>query len=464
MVALSVISAVGICSFAGVKGTLIISEVIPFLVLAIGVDNIFILVNTFEKFSYIENSGDRLSETLRHVGASITLASFSESLAFLLGSLTRMPAVQAFSYYASAAIFIDFLLQLTCFCAVMVLDGQRAADNRVDCVPCVKLDKDETYDEMFKTKQATYSAIHDSSDTSLLIPKQTVNTSYSTTNFTNIDNQTQSAQYEQQGLLKSFVRNYYAPFLLKPLVKLVVVILFFGWLFTAIYFASSVQLGLDQRVALPKGSYVIDYFDDLNQYLAVGPPLYLVIKEGFNYSDVNSQNKICGIGGCYPDSLGNYFSAAPYTAGSTFSWIDGYLTFIANQQQCCQQRNGTICPPDDTNGCSNCWDLQPGPLNRPVPSEFYGEYFNYYLHKPNVSDSCTLLGLGYLSDVVPNNGSVLTVSRIRMYHSVLKTQQDYINALKVAYELTDATDLPVFPYRYQQYHSNFFFIFFINQS
>ena len=40
--------SVGICSLAGVTATLIISEVIPFLVLAIGVDNIFILVETFE--------------------------------------------------------------------------------------------------------------------------------------------------------------------------------------------------------------------------------------------------------------------------------------------------------------------------------------------------------------------------------------------------------------------------------
>lgn len=48
-----------------------------------------------------------------------------ESIAFLLGILTKMPAVQAFSIYASVAIFFDFILQLTCFCAIMVLDGKR---------------------------------------------------------------------------------------------------------------------------------------------------------------------------------------------------------------------------------------------------------------------------------------------------------------------------------------------------
>ncbi len=40
--------SIGFCSVCGVQATLIISEVIPFLVLAIGIDNVFILLNTFQ--------------------------------------------------------------------------------------------------------------------------------------------------------------------------------------------------------------------------------------------------------------------------------------------------------------------------------------------------------------------------------------------------------------------------------
>lgn len=46
----SVACSIGIFSFFGIPLTLIVIEVIPFLVLAIGVDNIFIIVQTLQVF------------------------------------------------------------------------------------------------------------------------------------------------------------------------------------------------------------------------------------------------------------------------------------------------------------------------------------------------------------------------------------------------------------------------------
>ena len=52
IVLLSVAASIGIFGFAGVPATLIIFEIIPFLVLAVGVDNIFILVQVTTFFAY----------------------------------------------------------------------------------------------------------------------------------------------------------------------------------------------------------------------------------------------------------------------------------------------------------------------------------------------------------------------------------------------------------------------------
>lgn len=48
IVLLSVSSSLGLFSYCGIAATLIIIEVVPFLVLAVGVDNIFILVQAFQ--------------------------------------------------------------------------------------------------------------------------------------------------------------------------------------------------------------------------------------------------------------------------------------------------------------------------------------------------------------------------------------------------------------------------------
>ena len=48
LVALSVVAALGLLSYMRIKATLISIEVVPFLVLAVGTDNLFILTHAYE--------------------------------------------------------------------------------------------------------------------------------------------------------------------------------------------------------------------------------------------------------------------------------------------------------------------------------------------------------------------------------------------------------------------------------
>ena len=83
----SVGASLGIFSYAGQPATLIIIEVIPFLVLAVGVDNIFILVQTYQREpSYKgEEVHHRVGRVLGIVAPSMLLSSLSESVAFAFG-------------------------------------------------------------------------------------------------------------------------------------------------------------------------------------------------------------------------------------------------------------------------------------------------------------------------------------------------------------------------------------------
>lgn len=145
----SVISSVGLFGFVGVSATLIIIEVIPFLVLAVGVDNIFILVQTHQRGTRrpSETQSEYIGRILAKVGPSMLLTSASESCCFFLGSLSDMPAVRAFALYAGMALLFDFLLQITCFVSLLYLDTVRQANNRFDVCCFVKGSKKDAVDD-----------------------------------------------------------------------------------------------------------------------------------------------------------------------------------------------------------------------------------------------------------------------------------------------------------------------------
>jgi Niemann-Pick C1 protein len=89
----SVIISMGICSLFRIKATLIIGQVIPFLILAIGVDNMYIITNSIDETDETLSITERVGLGMSKVGTSISMASLCTVLAFLLGSLTGMPAV-----------------------------------------------------------------------------------------------------------------------------------------------------------------------------------------------------------------------------------------------------------------------------------------------------------------------------------------------------------------------------------
>lgn len=157
IVLIAVASSVGLFSLLGVRVTLIIAEVIPFLVLAVGVDNVFILVHELDRQNALHAAADaparpvdtdtdddeiefgrtsasasglpaeeRVARALARMGPSILLSSTTEVVAFALGALVPMPAVRNFAVYAAGSVLIGALLQVTVFVSAMVLDLKRS--------------------------------------------------------------------------------------------------------------------------------------------------------------------------------------------------------------------------------------------------------------------------------------------------------------------------------------------------
>ena len=80
--------------------------------LAVGVDNMFILAHALQQQDPKLPIPERLGRALAGAGPSITLAAACEALAFGLGGLTSMPAVRNFSLCAAVAVLLDYALQV----------------------------------------------------------------------------------------------------------------------------------------------------------------------------------------------------------------------------------------------------------------------------------------------------------------------------------------------------------------
>ena len=90
------------------KLTMISAEVVPFLILAIGVDNMF-LISRAEKTVHkdIKDVEMRIALALEEIGPSIFVAAFCETLAFVIGMFTDIPALQSFCAIAAISVVND---------------------------------------------------------------------------------------------------------------------------------------------------------------------------------------------------------------------------------------------------------------------------------------------------------------------------------------------------------------------
>ncbi|CAG9564492.1 unnamed protein product [Danaus chrysippus] len=426
----SVVCSVGLFGFCGVAATLIIVEVIPFLVLAVGVDNIFILVQTSQREPRRpdETIAQHIGRTLGQVGPSMFLTSVSESVCFFLGALSDMPAVRAFALYAGAALLVDFLLQITCFVALLALDTRRQNDNRFDVFCCLSGAKSE------------------------------------------------ASEGAGEGALYNLFRYVYVPFLMKREVRASVMIIFFAWLCSSVAVAPHIDIGLDQELSMPQDSFQMKYFQHLNKFLNMGLPVFFVVTEGLNYSDQNTQNMICGTRYCNDDSLSMQLYAASrisnvsYIAQPPNSWLDDFFEW-SSLPSCCKRfpGNDSFCPnnygPDK---CQQCNIPLVGPEQRPAPIDF-NHYLPFFL-QDNPNPQCPKGGhaaYGRSVNYVANKGvSRVGATYYQAYHTVLKTSRDYYSAMRaarsIAANLTATlnrnanTTVNVFPYSvfyvfYEQY-------------
>ncbi|XP_015470511.1 protein patched homolog 1 [Parus major] len=329
LVALSVAAGLGLCSLIGISFNAATTQVLPFLALGVGVDDVFLLAHAFSETGQNKRIPfeDRTGECLKRTGASVALTSISNVTAFFMAALIPIPALRAFSLQAAVVVVFNFAMVLLIFPAILSMDLYRREDRRLDifccftspCVTRVIQVEPQAYVENDNTcyspppPYSSHSFAHETQITmqstvqlrteydphtqvyyTTAEPRSEISVQPVTVTQDNLSCQSPESTSSTRDLLSqfsdssihcleqpctkwtlsSFAEKHYAPFLLKPKAKIVVIFLFLGLLGLSLYGTTRVRDGLDLTDIVPRETREYDfiaaqfkYFSFYNMYI-----------------------------------------------------------------------------------------------------------------------------------------------------------------------------------------------------
>uniref|UniRef100_A0A2K6TVP2 Patched 1 n=1 Tax=Saimiri boliviensis boliviensis TaxID=39432 RepID=A0A2K6TVP2_SAIBB len=304
--------------------------VLPFLALGVGVDDVFLLAHAFSETGQNKRIPfeDRTGECLKRTGASVALTSISNVTAFFMAALIPIPALRAFSLQAAVVVVFNFAMVLLIFPAILSMDLYRREDRRLDIFccftsPCVSRviqvepqAYTDTHDSTCYSPPPPYSSHSFAHETQITMqstvqlrteydphthvyyttaePRSEISVQPVTVTQDTLSCQSPEStsstrdllsQFSDSSLhcleppctkwtLSSFAEKHYAPFLLKPKAKVVVIFLFLGLLGVSLYGTTRVRDGLDLTDIVPRETREYDfiaaqfkYFSFYNMYI-----------------------------------------------------------------------------------------------------------------------------------------------------------------------------------------------------
>ncbi|PFX16832.1 Protein patched-like 2 [Stylophora pistillata] len=347
LVTLSVAAGLGFSALCGITFNAASTQVLPFLALGLGVDDMFLLAHSYSTLirrgdiRHMEEVGYCLGTT----GVSVFLTSFNNMLAFFMAALIPIPALRYFALQAAVVVIFNFFGVIIIFPAMLGVDVQRMKRQRYDIICCLKrTSKNQGSEEVLsktlsKSPQTTdgeknqhklelsdgqttsnpsntivmSNGKSDSSIAGVLINEYANNSdkqsklSYdSETSMMRNHLSSNASQYgppssvvnssvngNDDGSIRSrcaplslqhFATVYYGPALQKMPVKVAVILFFLGGLAAGIYGAFQVEDGLEITEVVPRNSIAHKFVEAQFKYFSFYP-MALVTQDNFDYAN-----------------------------------------------------------------------------------------------------------------------------------------------------------------------------------
>ncbi|TMS36311.1 hypothetical protein L596_003505 [Steinernema carpocapsae] len=336
---LAITGAFGFMMLMGIPYN-VINTIIPFLIIAIGIDDMFIMNACWDQTDKSHSVPDRMSDMMAHAGVAVTITNVTDILSFAIGCITDLPGIQFFCSYACASVTVCYVLQLTFFAGFMAIMGDVEHEGR-HCLLLTKTgrtpvktqkvadvnscDSPQIYPENFKQFQVCKSEsacplqpeeLQMKSFQKIYIKQDDLDKNVVSTETTcggilysgpgaELENQMQlkdAPPAHEDGFIQMFFTYTYAPFLLKNPVRAVVCLIYLGYVAIAVVGCVNFNEGLNPGNLVTNNHYIAAYFNDLKKFWAQGPQLHVAVLQPPNFTDSVQREQMMAVVRAFEDT------------------------------------------------------------------------------------------------------------------------------------------------------------------
>ncbi|KAF8360665.1 ptc-1, partial [Pristionchus pacificus] len=268
------VAGLGMATWFGIEFNAATTQIVPFLTLGIGVDNMFMLLHNYHDVVAMSNRNE-MGVLLRETGMSILCTSTNNILSFLAGTLLPIPALRSFCAQSTILLTFNFIAILTIYPAVISIDLRRRKAGKRDILCCLPDPVEENYRQ--SKQQPGRKPMNGEASYRNLISK----TSHHQKEI-EVDD---SLSHGHHGFLEEVVpytlhaaiRNYYIPFISNKCVKVAVIMASIGLCVVAVMGMQQASIGLELSDVLPEHTAPAAFLKARDSYFSFYP-MFAVLK------------------------------------------------------------------------------------------------------------------------------------------------------------------------------------------
>jgi hypothetical protein len=139
LVSLAVASGLGITLLAGYHWSAVATQILPYVMLGLGVNDVFVLVRTFPEYRDDLTTEEAAGQGIGIAAAPMTFSNITNSCVFAIGILTGMPIIQVMAAQASIITATNYFTNIMSMPWLLSIDYERQRNGRADIAPCIQI-------------------------------------------------------------------------------------------------------------------------------------------------------------------------------------------------------------------------------------------------------------------------------------------------------------------------------------